>query len=130
MAINELRLVLTVNDFARAVSFFRDALGLEQVGEWQNDGGQAVLLDAGRATLEIFDQAQANAIDKIEVGRRVAGPIRVAFQVSDSASTAKDLVAAGATVLSGPVTTPWGDRNVRLLGPDAIQMTLFTSPKE
>ena len=130
MAINELRLVLTVNDFARTVSFFRDALGLAQVGEWQNDGGQAVLLDAGRATLEIFDQAQANAIDKIEVGRRVAGPIRVAFQVSDSASTAKDLVAAGATVLSGPVTTPWGDRNVRLLGPDEIQMTLFTSPNE
>lgn len=127
MAIQELRLVITVDDFDHATAFFRDVLGLQQLAEWQNDGGHAVLLDAGRATLEIFDQAQARAIDEIEVGRRVAGQVRVAFQTSDSESVAKDLVGAGADILAGPVITPWGDRNVRLLGPDGIQLTLFTA---
>lgn len=125
---NELRLVLTVDDFDQAMRFFRDVLGLPQMAVWENDGGHAVLLDAGRATLEIFDHAQARAIDEIEVGRPVAGRVRVAFQVSDSASTANDLVKAGAQILGGPVITPWGDRNVRLRGPDGIQLTLFTPP--
>ena len=80
MATKELRLVLTVKDFDRATAFFRDALGLPQVAGWENDGGHAVLFDAGRPTLEIFDEAQARAIDQIEVGQRVAGPVRVAFK--------------------------------------------------
>ena len=70
MTARELRLVLTMDDFDRAVAFFRDTLGLNQVAAWENDGGHAVLLDADHATLEIFDQAQARAIDEIEVGRR------------------------------------------------------------
>src|ERR1700704_5815635 len=126
MPIHELRLVLTVDDFDNATAFFRDALGLKQVAAWENDGGHAVLLNAGRATLEIFDQSQARAIDEIEVGRRVAGQVRVAFGSSDSGSAAKTLAAAGATILGGPVVTPWRDRNVRLEGPEGIQLTLFT----
>jgi catechol 2,3-dioxygenase-like lactoylglutathione lyase family enzyme len=127
MAIRELRLVLTVNDFGRTVAFFRDAVGLKQVAEFHNDGGSGVLLDAGHANLEIFDQAQAEAIDKVEVGRRVAGPVRIALQAEDSESLARELVQAGAEIIGGPVLTPWGDRNVRLVGPEAIQLTLFTS---
>jgi len=123
-----MRLVLTVDDLDGAATFFRDGLGLHQVAEFHNNGGRGVLLDAGQATLEIFDHAQAEAIDRIEVGRRVAGPVRVAFQVADSESAAKALVQAGAEVLGGPVVTPWGDRNVRLVGPESIQLTLFTSP--
>ena len=121
-----MRLVLTVDDFDGATAFFRDVLGLPQVAAWQNDGGHAVLLDAGRATLEIFDQAQARAIDEIEVGRRVAGQIRLAFQTADSEAAAADLVKVGAEILGGPVLTPWGDRNVRVAGPEGIQLTLFT----
>lgn len=126
MTTQELRLVLTVDDFDHAIAFFRDALGLKQVAAWENDGGHAVLLDAGRATLEIFDESQARAIDEIEVGRRVAGQVRVAFQSSNSEASANDLVKAGAEILGGPVTTPWGDRNVRLTAPAGVQLTLFT----
>jgi lactoylglutathione lyase len=130
MATQELRLVLTMDDFDRAIGFFRDTLGLEQLAAWENDGGHAVLLDAGHATLEIFDQAQARAIDEIEVGRRVAGKVRVAFQTSDSESTANALAKVGAEIIGGPVITPWGDRNVRLLGPEGIQLTLFTQSSD
>ncbi len=126
MAITELRLVLTVKDFDRGTAFFRDALGMMQLATFENDGGHAVLLDGGHATLEIFDEAQAQAIDRIEVGRRVAGPVRIAFQTPDSESVATTLAAAGATIIAGPVITPWRDRNVRLEGPEGIQLTLFT----
>lgn len=126
MTSQELRLVLTMDDFDAAVAFFRDALGLKELAVFENEGGRGVLLDAGRATLEIFDHAQANAVDEIEVGRRVAGQVRIAFQVPDSESTARTLVTAGGEIIAGPVMTPWRDRNVRLRGPEGLQLTLFT----
>ncbi len=128
MKVSELRVVLTVADFSQAVGLFREGLGMAQVAEWQNDGGHAVLLDAGRATLEIFDEAQAAAIDHIEVGRRVSGQVRLALGVPESDSAMADLKAVGADVIGGPLTTPWGDRNVRLVGPEGIQLTLFSPP--
>jgi lactoylglutathione lyase len=123
----ELRLVLTVADFDAARAFYRDGLGLDELPAWQDQGGRVVIFDAGRATLELVDEAQAAAIDRLEVGRRVAGPIRVAFQVADSDAAAVRLVEAGAHLIAGPTTTPWNDRNVRLEAPDGTQLTLFTS---
>jgi lactoylglutathione lyase len=123
----ELRLVLTVTDFDQALTFYRDALGLEELPAWEDQEGRVAILDAGRATLELVDEGQAQAIDRIEVGRRVAGPVRVAFRVADSDATAVRLVAAGAELVAGPVTTPWNDRNVRLHAPDGTQLTLFSS---
>lgn len=126
MATTEMRLVLTVEDLDRAVAFFRDGLALPSVAEFANDGGRGVLLDAGRATLEIFDGAQAAAIDQIEVGRRVTGQVRLAFEVTDSDSTARRLLEFGGEIVAGPVLTPWGDTNVRVAGPETLQLTLFT----
>jgi lactoylglutathione lyase len=124
--VKELRLVLTVPDFDAALRFYRDALGLEIEAVWSSEGGHVTLLSAGRATLELVDEAHAAEIDRLEVGRRVAGPVRVAFQVPDSGALAEELQAAGATRIAGPVTTPWNDRNVRLEAPDGTQLTLFT----
>ncbi|MFL5917375.1 MAG: VOC family protein [Gaiellaceae bacterium] len=125
--VKELRLVLTVPDFDAALRFYRDALGLDVEAVWESEGGQVVLLSAGRATLELVDEAHAAEIDRIEVGRRVAGPVRVAIQVDDSDAVAQELRRAGATLVGGPVTTPWNDRNVRLTAPDGTQLTLFTT---
>jgi len=124
--VTELRIALTVEDFDRAVAFYRDALGLEQIADWSSETGRVVVLEAGRATLELFDQAQAESVDAIEAGRRVSGTIRLAAQVADSEGTARRLVTAGATRVAPPVTTPWGDRNARVQAPDGMQLTLFT----
>ena len=105
MATKELRLVLIVKDFDRATAFFRDALGLPQVAAWENDGGRVVLLDAGRATLEIFDEAEARAIDRVEAGRRVAGPVWVAFKWR-TAKGRRGSGRRGARIFGGPVLTP------------------------
>jgi len=125
--VTELRVTLTVDDFDQALAFYREALGLEQLADWSTDQGRVVVLDAGKATLELFDQAQAAAVDAIEAGRRVSGRVRLAFQVADSAGTARELVAAGAEAVAPPVTTPWGDRNARVRAPDGMQLTLFTT---
>jgi lactoylglutathione lyase len=125
--VQELRLVLTVSDFEAAVALYRDALGLRQLEDWSEGEARIVLLDGGRATLEIANEEQAAKIDQAEVGRRVAGPVRVAFNVADSEATAARLEAAGAEALGDPVTTPWNDRNVRLRDPEGMQLTLFTT---
>jgi lactoylglutathione lyase len=62
----------------------------------------------------------------VEVGRRVAGTVRLALEVDDSTAASEDLVAAGGELLGGPVLTPWSHRNVRLQAPDGMQLTLFT----
>jgi catechol 2,3-dioxygenase-like lactoylglutathione lyase family enzyme len=124
--VREFRVALTVERFAEALAFYRDALGLPEIADWSGEGGKVVLLDAGKATLELIDARQAATIDEAEVGRRVAGPVRIALEVDDSAADADALVAAGAQLLGGPVVTPWNDRNVRLEAPDGLQLTLFT----
>jgi methylmalonyl-CoA/ethylmalonyl-CoA epimerase len=126
-AVTELRVALTVPDFDEALAFYRDALGLAQIADWSTEGGRVILLEAGRATLELFDEAQAATVDQIEAGRRVSGTVRLALEVADSESTAGRLVAAGAERVAEPVTPPWGGRNARVRAPDGMQLTLFTS---
>jgi methylmalonyl-CoA/ethylmalonyl-CoA epimerase len=84
------------------------------------------VLEAGRATLELFDEAQAEYVDRIEAGHRVSGPVRLAFDVPDSEEAARRLVEAGAEEVAPPVTTPWSDRNARVRAADGMQLTLFT----
>ena len=124
--VRELRVALTVDDFDAALALYRDALGLAQVADWSSPDGRVVVLAAGRATLELLDEGQADYVDDVEVGRRVAGHVRVALEVDDSAATADVLERAGAERIAGPVVTPWNDRNVRLRAPDGLQLTLFT----
>ena len=126
--VTQLRVALTVKDFDAAVAIYRDALGLEELADWSSENGRVLVLSAGRATLELFDQAQAGYVDSLEVGRRVSGTVRLAFEVRDSGQTARRLVAAGAEDVAPPVETPWGDRNARVRAPDGMQLTLFTPP--
>ena len=121
----ELRVALTVAEFERSVKFYCDGLGIEPAAIWNNDGGQALMLNMGNATLEIFDEKQAQVIDQLEAEKRVSGQIRFALQVPDLQAALKRLLAHGATLVHPPVTTPWGDYNVRLQDPDGMQITLF-----
>ncbi len=125
MAVRELRLVVTAEDYVAALAFYRDVLGLRELGAFSSEGGHVTILDAGHATLELTDPPHAAYIDRVEVGRRVAGHIRVAFQVDDAREATERLVAAGAALVAPPVETPWRSLNARLEGPAALQLTLF-----
>lgn len=122
----ELRLVVTAPDYEEALRFYRDVLGLTEQAAFSSPGGRVTILAAGRATLKLADPAHAAYIDEVEVGRRVAGPIRVAFGVADSAAATARLADAGATVIAPPTPTPWQSLNSRLEAPAGLQLTLFS----
>jgi catechol 2,3-dioxygenase-like lactoylglutathione lyase family enzyme len=125
-AVSELRLVVTVDDYDEAVSFYRDVLGLTEAAEYMSDdAGRVIILEAGRATLELSDRRHAEHIDDVEVGRRVAGHVRVAFQVPDARAATRTLAGAGATLIAEPTPTPWHSLNARLDAPGDLQLTLF-----
>lgn len=125
-AVRELRLVVTEDDYDEALRFYRDVLGLPERAAFSSPGGRVTILEAGRATLELTDPNHAAFIDDVEVGRRVAGHIRVAFEVDDSSATTARLAEAGAEVVAEPTRTPWNSLNSRLEAPGALQLTLFT----
>jgi lactoylglutathione lyase len=123
--VRELRLVVTAEDYDEALRFYRDVLGLPEREAYSSPDGRVTILEAGVATLELADPQQAEFIDRVEVGRRVAGHIRVAFEVDDSEGTTQRLAAAGARVLAEPTETPWRSLNARLEAPAGLQLTLF-----
>jgi methylmalonyl-CoA/ethylmalonyl-CoA epimerase len=127
--VRETRIAVTVEDYEAAVRLYRDALGLAALDEWDGPDGRGIVLDAGRATLELLSPEQAALVDRIEAGERVSGPVRLALHVGDSAATAARLVAGGARRVADPVITPWGHRNARVQAPDGLQLTLFELPE-
>jgi predicted enzyme related to lactoylglutathione lyase len=125
-AVRELRLVVTADDYDEALRFYRDVLGLPERAAFSSPDGRVTILEAGRATLELTDPNHAAFIDEVEVGRRVAGHIRVAFEVDDATTTTARLAEAGADVIAEPTRTPWNSLNSRLEAPGSLQLTLFT----
>ena len=121
----ELRVALTTKEFEKLSAFYRAGLGLEPSHEWPQDQGRSLVLDLGRATLEVFDEKQAQTIDQFEVGRHVSGPVRFALQVPDLNAAVKRLEEHGAKLVHDPVTAPWGDQTARFEDPDGMQITLY-----
>ena len=122
-----LRLVVTTDDYEEALRFYRDTLGLVEQFRQETDEGRVAILDAGLATLEIGDPGNAGLVDHLEVGRRVAGHLRVALEVTDATTATDAAVGAGARLVAPPVRTPWGSVNARLEAPAGLHLTLYTN---
>lgn len=129
MPVFELRVAITIEDFDRLITFYRDGLGLDPGDMW-TDNGRGQILHAGRAVLEVLDTTHATHVDMIETGKRVSGSIRFAFEVPDIQTTLDNALNHGATLVHEPVLTPWGDVNVRIESPDGMQITLFQTSSE
>lgn len=126
MGVRQLRLVVTAEDFDAMARLYRDVLGMPVAAEFPGeDGGRVLLLDAGRATLELADPRHAAGVDRLEVGRPVASTLRVALEVDDAAVVTDAAVGAGAVLIASPVETPWRSLNARLEDPAGVQLTLF-----
>jgi methylmalonyl-CoA/ethylmalonyl-CoA epimerase len=125
----ELRVAITTEDFSRLANFYLEGLGLRPSQKWPEGQGKAIVLDLGRATLEVFDEKQANTVDQLEVGKRVSGKVRFALQVPDLDAAVDKLIGFGAVLVHDPVETPWGDRTARFEDPDGMQVTLYQIPE-
>jgi catechol 2,3-dioxygenase-like lactoylglutathione lyase family enzyme len=118
---------VTAPDYDEALRFYRDVLGLPERASYSSpdDDGRVTILEAGVATLELADPTYAAYIDQVEVGRRVAGQVRVAFEVEDTAKVTDTLASAGAGVVAPPTRTPWDSLNARLSAPANLHITIF-----
>lgn len=125
MPVRELRVAVTAEDYDEALAFYRDVLGLRERAAFSSEDGRVTILEAGRATLELLDPTHAAYVDQVEVGHRVAGHIRIAFEVDDCEAMTTGLGEAGATVIAEPTRTPWNSLNARLEAPAGLQLTLF-----
>ena len=124
--VKQLRLVVEVADFDAAVELFRDTLGLHPQAAFEGEGdARVMILDAGRATLELSNPAQVRMIDAVEADGRRSAPMRIAFEVADTATTTEAMVTAGAELIAAPRTTPWRSINSRLAAPSGLEVTLF-----
>jgi catechol 2,3-dioxygenase-like lactoylglutathione lyase family enzyme len=124
MAIAELRVALTVDDYDKAIAFYRDGLGMEVGPAWEGSG-RAQVLGGGKAMLEIFDNDYAKYVDEMEVGARLSGKVRFALEVPDIHAALKRAIAHGGSLVHQPVETPWKDLNARVEAPDGMQITLY-----
>lgn len=124
--VRQLRVVLNTDDLPAALAFYRDALGLRESEAVSGpDDARVVVLDAGRATLELANPAQSAFIADVETGGVASTPVRLAFEVEDAALAAVALTDAGAPLVAAPVRTPWDSVNARVAGPEGLHVTLF-----
>ena len=125
MKVKELRIILTVDNLDEIIKFYRDTAGLTISKEWHEDTGNGIILEAGKASLELIDKKHAARIDEIEVGHRSAGVVRLALNVGQNIEAAsRELIEGGASKMSHVKQAPWS-KVVRLQDPSGMQLTLF-----
>ena len=125
MKVKELRIILTVENLEEIIQFYRDVAGLAVSKEWHESTGNGIILEAGKASLELIDHKHSARIDEIEVGRRIAGPVRLALNIGENIEDASEkFIAGGAVELADIKQAPWS-KVKRLQDPSGIQFTLF-----
>jgi catechol 2,3-dioxygenase-like lactoylglutathione lyase family enzyme len=76
------------SDYDEALRFYRDVLGLREQASYTSPpsvpGGRVTILEAGRGDAGTRRPRVRRLHRQVEVGTRVAGHIRVAFEVADS----------------------------------------------
>jgi lactoylglutathione lyase len=105
--------ILYVRDLERSIAFYRDVIGLPFKF---SQSGYAEFATEG-TKFALYERAQLPKL----IGRQAGvgeATMEVAFLVEDVDGEADRLLAAGVTVLSGPIDRPWGQRTFHLLDPD------------
>ena len=125
--VREMRLVVTADDYEAAVRFYRDVLGLPERAAYASPDGRVVILEAGRATLEIADPG-AGRVHRPGRGRAAGrrphpGRLRGRRFRGDRRGA---LEAGGAELVAPATPTPWKTMNARLDGPAGLHLTLFS----
>ena len=72
------------------------------------------------------ERVAGTRIDDVEVGKRVAGPVRLALNIGENniEQAAAECLAGGATQIASIAQAPWS-KVMRLQDPSGMQFTLF-----
>lgn len=114
---------LTVHDKDIALTFYRDALGLELVGDVEKGGSfwaTLTLPDQPGVNIVLSDpyggrsQEDGDAVAKLMAKGALTG---VSFAVSNLGETFEKIRASGADVMQEPMDQPWGARDCAFRDP-------------
>lgn len=122
----ELRLILTVDNLDEIIDFYKNQVGLQESLSWDEPTGKGIILEAGKASLELIDRKHKNFIDKMEVGKEgVSGDVRIALNFgSEMPEKANKLLKNGAKKIGAITQAPWS-KIMRIEDPAGMQITLF-----
>jgi len=103
-------------DYDAAVAFYRDTLGLEQVGGWdRGPDDQGALLAAAGGIIELI---------KLRDGQEYVAPAGVSLYVEvDDVDALHARLGEAAAV---PRNRPWGHRQLSVEDPDGVTVTFFS----
>lgn len=124
----QLRLIMEVQDFDRAVEFYRDVLGMPEQPAFATSGDDRVaILHAGVATIELATPTHVRAIDEVEGARSedAVPSLRIALEVGDTHEAMDAAERHGLARLAAPTPTPFRTINGRVAGPAGWQVTFF-----
>jgi len=122
MTVTVSTMFITVNDPDEALSFYRDALGLEVRNDVASDGFRWVTLGAPGQDLAIVlsqphggrSQTEGDALQSLVTKGSLQAAI---FQADDLDATFEKVRASGAEVLEEPTSQPWGARDCAFRDP-------------
>lgn len=127
---------ITVNDPDEALTFYRDALGLEVRNDVAAGGFRWVTLGSPtQPGLEIVlsephagrSQADGDALQELLTKGVLT---QVVFRTDDLDATFEQVRAAGAEVLQEPIDQPWGPRDCAFRDPSGNTVRFSQEPKE
>jgi uncharacterized glyoxalase superfamily protein PhnB len=126
---------ITVNDVDEALSFYRDALGLEVRNDVASGGFRWVTLGSpDQPGVEIVlsephagrSQADGDALQ--ELLTKGVLPMTI-FTADDVDAAFEKLQASGAEVLQEPIDQPWGPRDCAFRDPSGNMVRISQAPK-
>ena len=124
MEVLEFRFAFFARDFERSVAFYRDTLGMHDLGGWDRpDGKGALLSPGGSAVIEIYGAGRGQTYNgpsptALNLALRLAGPAEVDACYGG-------MQAAGVRMDGPPQDRHWGHRSFTLYDPDGIPIHYF-----
>lgn len=121
---------ITVQDMDRAVTFYRDVLGFEVMGELllNDDTFKLVYLQAGAGRIELFAFTEKGRRSETPDRNEDPGFKHVAFAVDDVDAVAERLRAHGVSFTVDPVDAPGGVRLAFFHDPAGNLLELVSRP--
>jgi predicted enzyme related to lactoylglutathione lyase len=114
------RILLHPANLSRSRQFYRDVLGLAAYREFGSPADPSMVFFIGGGLLEVSGRAADPPGHSLEIW----------LQVRDVHAEHARLAAAGARILRGPVSEPWGLTEMWIADPDGVRIVLVEVPPD
>ena len=112
------RVLLRPSDYAAAVAFYEDGIGLSRYREWGQPGHRGVVYFLGGGFLELTEGSSAEA----------PRGVRLWLQVADVHAARDELARRGIAISAEPERKPWGLVEMSVHDPDGLELVVIETP--